>query len=315
MASNTIVETFSLTKIYNKHAIGIENVNSKIPGGSVGLLGPNGAGKTTLIRTLLGIIRPTNGTATVLDYDIKKDINKVRDRIGYMPEYIHSYIPDSSAMKMVSFVGKMGGLSTSDAKQRASDTLFYVGLGEERYRELKTFSLGMKAKLKLAIALVHDPEILILDEPTNGLDPNGRVKMLDLISSLHKEEGKNIILSSHLLKDVERSTNYIVLMGNGKLMGQGDLDSFTGRKSQYINVKVKKNPLELVQILNDNGLPAKLLKSHQHAKIQVERSEGIELKIFKLAHKHGFGIRSLGSTATNLEDVFVSMFNGGNNND
>ncbi|MHA2239930.1 MAG: ABC transporter ATP-binding protein [Candidatus Hodarchaeales archaeon] len=181
MQSELIV-TDSLTKFYGQIK-GIEDISVKIPSGNVAFLGPNGAGKTTLIRLLLGILRPTKGTAEVLGYDIKHDIHQVRDRIGYVPEFNTSFIPDMTAMKFVAFCGRMNGLSLSESKQRASDSMFYVGLDEERYRKLGTFSLGMKQKVKLATALVHDPEIIICDEPTNGLDPSGRTQMLALIRS------------------------------------------------------------------------------------------------------------------------------------
>ena len=201
--SSEIISTSELTKYYGK-ILGIENISLKIPSGGVGLLGVNGAGKTTLIRTLLGIIRPTSGSAEVQGHDIRSSIHEIRDIIGYMPEINSSFVPDSTAMQFVAFCGRMNGLASAESKQRASDSLYYVGLGEERYRQLKTFSLGMKQKVKLAIALVHDPQILICDEPTNGLDPKGRNQMLNLLKDLQKIQGKNVILDGANLTKFER---------------------------------------------------------------------------------------------------------------
>ena len=310
MTVESIIETSHLTKLYGRRAVGIIDVTCSIPGGSVGLLGPNGAGKTTLIRTLLGIIHLTRGNASVLGHDIRTEIHAVRDRIGYMPEYTHMYVPDITAMKFVAFAGKMGGLSTNEAKQRASDTLYYVGLGEERHRQLKTFSTGMKAKVKLAIGLVHDPEVIILDEPTNGLDPEGRLQMLDLIRSLQRDEGKNVILSSHLLKDVERTTDYVIVMGNGKVVNQGSLKELLKIRDETIHIRVKSHPEKLIAALIDLGYQARLRDGKSRSStIQVVRQEGIEQQIFKTAHMEQLEIRYLGSEVTNLEDVFLSLFN------
>ncbi|MFX0092461.1 MAG: ATP-binding cassette domain-containing protein [Candidatus Hodarchaeota archaeon] len=306
----TIIETSNLTKMYGRGIVGIHNATCSIPSGAVGLLGPNGAGKTTLIRTLLGIIQLTSGSASVLGHDIRTEIHEVRDRIGYMPEYTHMYVPDISAMRFVTFAGKLGGLSSNEAKQRASDTLHYVGLGEERHRQLKTFSTGMKAKVKLAIGLVHDPDIIILDEPTNGLDPEGRIQMLDLIRSLQKEEGKNVILSSHLLKDVERTTDFVVVLGNGKVISQGSLKELLKKKRDVVEVRVKNHPEMLISALNDLGHQAKLKDDkYRSSTIQIVHQVGIEQEIFKAAQRNGLEIRYLGSEATDLEEVFLSIFN------
>jgi ABC-2 type transport system ATP-binding protein len=298
-----IVVTNSLTKYYGK-ILGIEDISVKIPSGGVGFLGPNGAGKTTLIRTLLGIIRPTRGSAQVLGYDIRREINQVRDRIGYIPEFNTSFIPDTTAMSFVAFCGRMNGLSYPESKQRASDSLFYVGLGEERYRNLATFSLGMKQKVKLAVALVHDPEIIICDEPTNGLDPSGRVQMLELIRNLQREEGKNIILSSHLLRDVEQTTDYAMVISEGKILAQGNIKELTANKRSTVSVKVKSKHDDFLEALKRNEMKVWT----EGGFIEVEKVPNIEKEIFAIAHKIGVDIRYLGSRSRSLEDVFVSLF-------
>ncbi len=298
-----IIVTDSLTKFYGKIR-GIEDISVKIPSGGVGFLGPNAAGKTTLIRTLLGIIRPTRGSAQVLGYDIRHEINEVRDRIGYVPEFNTSFIPDTTAMSFVAFCGRMNGLSYPESKQRASDSLFYVGLGEERYRKFDTFSLGMKQKVKLAVALVHDPEIIICDEPTNGLDPSGRVQMLELIRNLQIDEGKNVILSSHLLRDVEKTTDYALVISEGEILAKGNIRELTANKRSTVSVKVKSKYNDLLEALEVNGLNVWT----DGAFIEVEKTPAVEKEIFIIANRIGVDIRYLGSRSRSLEDVFVSLF-------
>ena len=170
--TSEIFNVSSLSKFYGSvHAL--NDVTFKIPPGAIGLLGPNGAGKTTLLRILLGLIKYNSGNAKVLGFDISTDIREIRDNVGYSPEFSPT-MPDVTAMKYVTFMGALSGLDSIESAQRAHDTLHYVGLGEERYRPLSEFSTGMMQKCKLAAALVHDPDLIILDEPTDGLDPIGR---------------------------------------------------------------------------------------------------------------------------------------------
>lgn len=307
--NSAVISTKNLSKFYNGGKIrGIENFTIDFPSGGVGLLGGNGAGKTTLIRTLLGILRPTSGTASVLGYDIKSEIHEIRDLIGYMPEYNTSFVPESTAMQFVSFCGRMNGLSSAESKQRASDSLYYVGLGEERYRKLKTFSLGMRQKTKLAIALVHDPEILICDEPTNGLDPKGRVQMLNLIKDLQINQNKNVILSSHLLRDVEQTTSYAVMISKGQLVSEGRIRDLTQSQTLPISVRIKNKLKEesFLAELKQRGFNATVGRAY----IEVQRSgtETIENEIFQAANAIGVEIRYLGSRSRTLEDVFLKVY-------
>jgi ABC-2 type transport system ATP-binding protein len=304
MMEKEIIVTNELTKFYGSIR-GIEDISISIPSGGVGLLGPNGAGKTTLIRTLLGIIRPTKGTAQVLGYDIRREINQIRDLIGYIPEYNTSFMPDTTAMKFVAFCGRMNGLSHSASKQRASDSLYYVGLGEERYRKLDTFSLGMKQKVKLAIALVHDPEIIVCDEPTNGLDPAGRIQMLELIRELQKDQQKNIILSSHLLRDVEQTTDYALIVSQGLIKAEGKIKELTTSFRSTVSVKVKENIEEFLATLKNKSIDAWIDGDY----IEVKKEKDIELEIFKVANQSKTAIRYLGSRSSTLEDVFVHLIN------
>ncbi|MHA1973736.1 MAG: ABC transporter ATP-binding protein [Candidatus Hodarchaeales archaeon] len=298
-----IVTTDGLTKFYGK-ICGIDKISIRVPKGGVGFLGPNGAGKTTIIRTLLGIIRPTKGDANVLGYSIKSEINHVRDQIGYIPEFNTAFIPEMTAMKFVAFCARMNGLSYSESKQRASDSLYYVGLGEERYRSLGSFSLGMKQKVKLAIALVHDPEIVIADEPTNGLDPNGRNQMLELIRNLQKDHQKNIILSSHLLRDVEQTTNYAFVFSKGTILAQGRIKELTSKQDSSVSVKIKGSADIFLKELNIRGYDAWTGNNY----IEVKKVPDIEKIVFQLAYELGMEVRYLGSRSNTLEEVFVDLF-------
>ncbi|MFX0049832.1 MAG: ABC transporter ATP-binding protein [Candidatus Hermodarchaeota archaeon] len=298
-----IIRTHELSKYYGE-VCGIDNISIDVPAGGVGFLGPNGAGKTTLIRTILGIIRPTRGSAQVLGFDIRKDINQIRDRIGYIPEFNTSFIPDTTAMKFVAFCARMNGLSYPESKQRASDSLYYVGLGEERYRKLDTFSLGMKQKVKLAVALVHDPEIIICDEPTNGLDPTGRVQMLELIKDLQVNQKKNVILSSHLLRDVEQTTDYALVISQGKIRAKGKIKELTANRRSTVSVKIKSNVEDFINVLKDNSFDVWLEGDY----IEVKKEKEIEKEIFKIAFQTGAEIRYIGSRSSSLEDIFVELF-------
>ncbi len=301
--SAEIITTDRLSKFYGSIR-GIDDVSIKVPTGGVGFLGPNGAGKTTLIRTLLGIIRPTKGSGYVLGYNIKSEINQVRDRIGYIPEFNTSFIPDMTAMKFVAFCGRMNGLANAESKQRASDSLYYVGLGEERYRKLGTFSLGMKQKVKLASALVHDPEIIIADEPTNGLDPTGRTQMLELIRNLQTDQNKHVILSSHLLRDVEQTTDYAIVFSEGEILAQGKIKDLTSGRSTSISVKVKYHQEQFIRNLKDKGFEV----WDEGGFIEVKKFNDTEKAIFIAAYDSGAEIRYFGSRSSTLEDVFVDLF-------
>src|SRR4029079_8109905 len=195
--------------------------------GSVGLLGPNGAGKSTLLKSLLGFVTPVEGTLRVLGLGVATRPLEIRSRIGYMPES-DGHVPGMNAVTFVAYCGELAGLPKADAMQRAHEVLFYTGLGEARYRNVETYSTGMKQRIKLAQALVHDPDLLFLDEPTNGMDPKGRDEMLDLIRDLARNKGVNVIVSSHLLPDVEYTCGHVVVLDKGRVGAAGTIDALKG---------------------------------------------------------------------------------------
>ncbi|MGD2073144.1 MAG: ABC transporter ATP-binding protein, partial [Candidatus Thorarchaeota archaeon] len=284
----------------------LDEVTVTAPNRAVGLLGPNGAGKTTLIRILMGIIQHTSGSASVLGLDITESINEIRDRVGYSPEFV-PMIPDVSAMKYVTFLGKLSGLTSIEAAQRAHDTLHYVGLDEERYRPLREFSQGMMQKCKLAAALVHDPEFVILDEPTDGLDPTGRQQMLELIQRLYKEEGKKLLVSSHLLFDVEKVCDYVIVLGRGQVITTGDMSEMLLGDSEELRIIVTGDADKLANKLNSLGLKTSIDGSI----IDVKRVEDIEIKILRAVNSNpNVSLRYFGRKTRSLEDVFLTVVNG-----
>jgi ABC-2 type transport system ATP-binding protein len=215
-ANAPVIEAKALTKRFGS-LVALQNLDLSIPPGAIGLLGPNGAGKSTLIRLLLGLTSPTSGSASVLGQDIVRQGIGIRESTGYMPE--GDCLPgNATAADLVGHMAEMSGLPKVRARQRAADVLYQVGLDEERYRLIRGFSTGMKQRVKLAQAIVHDPALVFLDEPTAGMDPPGRDTMLSLVDRIHREMGMTVVLSSHILEDIERVCNYVVIIDNGRLM-------------------------------------------------------------------------------------------------
>src|SRR5512132_514205 len=216
----------------------LRDVTSSFGAGAVGLLGPNGAGKSTMIKALLGFIVPTRGRMRVLGLDVAESPLEIRARVGYMPES-DAHIPGMNAVSFVAYCGELAGLPRVDAMQRAHEVLFYVGLGEARYRNVETYSTGMKQRIKLAQALVHDPGLRFLAEPTNGMHAKGRDEMLELVHGLAHNKGVNLILSSHLLPDVEYTCDHVVVMDKGTIATAGPIDALKQPRGRVYELRVK----------------------------------------------------------------------------
>src|SRR6188474_581539 len=247
-----VVALDNVSVVYGRNAA-LRGVTTAFTGGAVGLLGPNGAGKSTMIKTLLGFVTPTSGQMRVLGYDVATSPLQIRARIGYMPES-DAHIPGMNAVAFVAYCGELAGLPRVDAMQRAHEVLFYVGLGEARYRNVETYSTGMKQRIKLAQALVHDPDLLFLDEPTNGMDPKGREEMLDLIRDLSHNKGVSLILSSHLLPDVEYTCDHVVVLDRGAIAASGPIDDLKGPAGRVYEVRVKGDAELFLARLRQAGL-------------------------------------------------------------
>jgi ABC-2 type transport system ATP-binding protein len=247
-----VIEATALTKVYPGGVTALAGLTVAFAPGVTGLIGANGAGKSTLIKILLGLLEPTQGMAKVLGYDSVKDGMSIRQFVGYMPE--HDCLPtDISATEFVTHMGRMSGLPKTAARERAAEALRHVGLHEERYRQIGTYSTGMKQRVKLAQALAGDPRLLLLDEPTNGLDPAGRNAMLELIERIGAEFGIPIVVASHLLGEIERICDRLVAIEAGHLLRADTMDSFT-RASQTLLIEVEEGTAALGQELARRGL-------------------------------------------------------------
>jgi ABC-2 type transport system ATP-binding protein len=243
-AQAPVIDAVGLTKLYPGGVTALSGLTVTFSPGVTGLIGANGAGKSTLIKTLLGLLAPTSGNAKVLGHDCVTEGEKIRQLVGYMPE--HDCLPgDVSATEFVTHMGRMSGIPATAAKERAAEALRHVGLHEERYRQIGTYSTGMKQRVKLAQALAGDPRLLLLDEPTNGLDPAGRTAMLELIERIGHEFGISIVVASHLLSEIERVCDHLVAIEAGKLLRADSISSFTG-VSQVL----------LVEVESDDGIAA-----------------------------------------------------------
>lgn len=269
---------------------------------TIGLLGPNGAGKSTLINTLLGFYPPTSGTARIFEFDIRKHRNPIRALVGYMPEN-DCFIGNMTAVSFVRYMAELSGLPPEAALERAHESLFYVGLGEARYRKVGTYSLGMKQLAKLAQAIVHGPRLVILDEPTNGLDPPARVRMLKLIKEMKDSGTMHIVLCSHLLKDVEETCEEVLILKNGRVVHISNLEE---------ERRMNKRFLELETFGVQNGfLDAARLMGCEcadlgHGRIKMVLGENVQVRdVYKLAAERDLQLRKLSNRRDSLEDIFL----------
>jgi ABC-2 type transport system ATP-binding protein len=249
-----VVETRALTKVYPGNVTALDGLTVSVGSGVTGLVGANGAGKSTLMKILLGLVPPTKGQATVLGHNCETGGEMIRTLLGYMPEH-DCLPPDVTATEFVTHLGRMSGLPPTVAKERAAESLRHVGLHEERYRLIGTYSTGMKQRVKLAQALVGDPRLLLLDEPTNGLDPAGRTAMLELIDRIGVEFGIPIVVASHLLGEIERICDHLIAIEAGRLLRADTITSFT-QASQVLAVEVEEGLAQLQAELQARGLTA-----------------------------------------------------------
>ena len=292
----------------------LKDVTATFQPGAVGLLGPNGAGKTTLIKTLLGFVKPDQGRMRVLGLDVAAAPLEIRARVGYMPES-DSHIPGMNAVSFVAYCGQLSGLPPTDAMQRAHEVLYYVGLGEARYRNLETYSTGMKQRIKLAQAIVHDPDLLFLDEPTNGMDPKGRDEMLALIRDLAHNKRVNLILSSHLLPDVEFTCDHVVVVDKGAIATAGPIAALKGTHGRVYELRVKGIQAGFIEVLKGEGLDCHdtdedIIRVFIPGAPEAEGAPpdtadagaGI---LFRLAARERVQVRHLRPSVPTLEDVFA----------
>ncbi len=268
----------------------------------IGLLGPNGAGKSTLILTLLGFHKPISGKARVLGIDCHSETGEVRARIGYMPE-TDSFIANMTAVTFLRLMAELSGLPAEVALEKAHEALFHVGLGEARYRELRTYSLGMKQMAKLAQAIVHGPELVILDEPTNGLDPSARQRMLRLVREMKEEQGMNVLMCSHLLRDVEQVCDEAVIMKDGMIVHSCNLEEERRSNKRFVELEVTGNDGNLRDALPSVGADG---VSEGHGRWRIVLPPGVEVEaLWGLLAKQKLLVRKLTHRRDTLEEIFL----------
>jgi len=306
-STDPVVQLNGVSVIYGKNRA-LKNVSARFARGAVGLLGPNGAGKSTMLKALLGFIKPTEGRMEVLGLNVAERPMEIRARLGYMPE-TDGHIPGMNAVSFVAYCGQLAGLSATDAMQRSHEVLYYVGLGEARYRNLETYSTGMKQRIKLAQALVHDPDLLFLDEPTNGMDPKGRDEMLELIHDLAHNKNVNLILSSHLLPDVEYTCDHVVVMDKGQVAAQGPIEELKGPAGRVFELRVKGDLRGFIDVLAQAGMETHST-DEDVMRVFVPAGAGgangtDQQAIFSLAARHNVQVRHLRPSVPTLEDVFA----------
>ena len=284
----------------------LDNLSMQVQGGAVGLLGPNGAGKSTLIKALLGFVKPNEGTATVFGLDVQANPMEIRRQVGYMPED-ECLILGMNAVQLVSYAGELCGMPRRDALQRAHEVLYYVGLDEERYRPVDGYSTGMKQRVKLAQALAHDPKLLLLDEPTNGMDTSGREEMLELVKDIAIDKNINVILSSHLLPDVEFACQEIVALSHGSVAIQGQIQDLKENKGQSFDLKIVGDSESYITALESHNFQVEL---HPDKRLRVTSGNQEQTEttfFFKLAHDTGVQLRQLRGVKHTLEDIFAEV--------
>jgi len=303
----SVIELEQLSVTFGKRPI-LKSLNGALNGRAIGLLGPNGAGKTTLIHTLLGFHPPTTGTARILGQDITRDAKRVRSTVGYMPES-DSFIAKTSCVHFVRLMAELSGIPAKHALERAHEALFYVGLGEARYRPVDSYSLGMKQLAKLAQAIVHGPKLIILDEPTNGLDPPTRSRMISLIRQIRDGGRARILLSSHLLRDVEECCDEILVLKDGYIAANCNLEEERKANRKFIELETRGDRSAFAEAIGTLGCEYALSGERRMKLIMQETVEIGDL--YRLALEHGVQIRRLNFKRDSLEDIFLKAMENG----
>lgn len=280
----------------------LDNLTCSLSGRTIGLLGPNGAGKSTLINTLLGFHKPAAGTARIFGHDIRTGLDQIRSLVGFMPEN-DSLIANMTAVSFVRLMGELSGLPSDAALERAHEALFYVGLGEARYRKLGQYSLGMKQLAKLAQAIVHGPKLVILDEPTNGLDPVARQRMLKMIREMKETGGVSIVLCSHLLRDVEETCEEVLILKNGRIVHYSNLEEERKANLKFVEIETQGDDSGFIEALEEMGCECAIAGERR---LKMVMSDRMELRdIYRLAADRDLQLRKLNYRRDSLEDIFL----------
>jgi ABC-2 type transport system ATP-binding protein len=302
-----VIELDGLSVKFGNRPI-LKNLRGQLRGRAIGLLGPNGAGKTTLIHTLLGFHSPTSGTARIFGKDISADTKQIRSIIGYMPER-DAFIAKMSCVHFVRLMAELSGLPSEAALERAHEALFYVGLGEARYRKVDTYSLGMKQLAKLAQAIVHGPRLIFLDEPTNGLDPPARLRMIKLIREIRDSGQARILISSHLLRDVEECCEEILILKDGNIATYCNLEEERRSNRKFLMLETRGDQPAFTKAIAELGCECAVTGD---SRVKLVLHEGLEVRdLYRIAAEQGLQIRRLNFKRDSLEDIFLKAMENG----
>ncbi len=302
-----VIELDGLSVRFGRRPI-LQDLRGQLRGRAIGLLGPNGAGKTTLIHTLLGFHPPSAGSARIFGQDILNETKEIRSVIGYMPER-DSFIAKMSCVHFVRLMAELSGIPSEAALERAHEALFYVGLGEARYRNLDTYSLGMKQLAKLAQAIVHGPRLIFLDEPTNGLDPPARLRMIKLIREIRDSGQANILISSHLLRDVEECCEEILILKDGRIATYCNLEEERKANRKFLVLETRGDQAAFTKAIAELGCEYAITNDHR---VKLVLQEGAEIRdLYRIAAAHDIQIRRLNFKRDSLEDIFLKAMENG----
>jgi ABC-2 type transport system ATP-binding protein len=303
---NPVLELDGLGVRFGQREI-LKDLRISLSGRTIGLLGPNGAGKSTLIQTLVGFVRPSSGTARVFGHDIRRALKPIRTLIGYMPEN-DCFVANMTAVAFTRMMGELSGLPRDAALERAHEALFYVGLGEARYRMLGTYSLGMKQLAKLAQAIVHGPRLLILDEPTNGLDPPARTRMIRLIQEMRESGEMNLLICSHLLRDVEETCEEVLILKQGRIVHSSNLEEERRTNKRFVEMEAFGAYDGFAAALSAMGCECQSLPGIATGvgRIKMVLPEGFQVReIYRLAAARDLQLRRLNYRRDTLEEIFL----------
>ncbi len=311
VADAPVIELDGLSMSFGSHQV-LQSLSGSFNGRCIGLLGPNGAGKTTLLHTLLGFYAPTAGTASILGRDIGREGKAIRELIGYMPER-DAFIAGMSGVRFVRLMAELSGLPSKQALERAHEVFFYVGLGEARYRKLESYSLGMKQLAKLAQAIVHGPRLLFLDEPTNGLDPPARVRMLRLIREIRDSGSANLVVSSHLLRDVEECCDEVLILKDGHIANYCNLEEERKTNRKFLEIEVRHSVSSDRRSESAQDIFSAALRTRgcevaiqNRRRMKAVLPETVEIAdLYVAAQDEHLQIRKLDYKRDSLEDIFL----------
>jgi ABC-2 type transport system ATP-binding protein len=299
-SSVPLIELNGLTVRFGNRDI-LRGLTASLRGRAIGLLGPNGAGKSTLINTLLGFYKPVGGSAKVFGQDIGTNLRNIRSLVGYMPEN-DAFISKMNAVSFVQMMGELSGLPSRVALERSHEALFYVGLAEARYRQLGTYSLGMKQLAKLAQAIVHGPKLLILDEPTNGLDPSARQRMVRMVREIRDSQEMRIVLCSHLLRDVEDTCDEVLILKQGQIAHYSDLDEERRSNKRFLELEIYGANGDFASAIEKLGCECAVAAN----RMKMVLADGVETRdIFRIAAEQQVRIRRMNFRRDTLEDIFL----------